>query len=92
MELNNTVCINDEIDATDLNGERVMMNLEKGKYFALNDVGSRIWNIIEEEKEVAVQKIIDKLLDEYDVQNDTCKNAVVNFINKLRDEELVVVK
>lgn len=92
MELDNKVCINDEIDATDLNGERVMMNLEKGKYFALNDVGSRIWNIIEEEKEIAVQKIIDKLLDEYDVQNDTCRNAVVNFINKLRDEELVVVK
>lgn len=92
MKLDNRVCINDEIDATDLNGERVMMNLEKGKYFALNDVGSRIWNIIEEEKEVAVQKIIDKLLDEYDVQSETCKNAVINFINKLRDEELVVIK
>lgn len=43
MDVNTKVCQSREIDSTDLNGEKVMMNLDKGKYFALNLVGSRIW-------------------------------------------------
>ncbi|NYC31726.1 PqqD family peptide modification chaperone [Clostridium saccharobutylicum] len=46
---NTKVCQSKQIDTTDLNGDKVMMNLDKGKYFALNSVGSRIWEIIEQE-------------------------------------------
>ena len=41
IKLENAILRNPEIDATDLDGEVVMMNIEKGQYFMMNDVGSR---------------------------------------------------
>ena len=46
ININNVVSRRNDIDTTDLNGEIVMMDLEKGRYFSLNGVGSRIWEII----------------------------------------------
>ena len=34
----------------DLTGEAVILNLRSGQYFSLNDVGTRIWNLIQEPK------------------------------------------
>ena len=50
LEINLDTVINKnlEIDDTDLDGEKVMMNLDKGEYFMMNEVGSRIWEIISE--------------------------------------------
>ena len=42
FEINLDTIINKnlEIDDTDLDGEKVMMNLDKGEYFMMNEVGS----------------------------------------------------
>ena len=63
ININNVVSRRNDIDTTDLNGEIVMMDLEKGRYFSLNGVGSRIWEIIEEP--IGINKIVDCLLEEY---------------------------
>lgn len=65
IDLNVKVCQSKDIDATDLEGERVMMNLDLGKYFALNPVGSRVWDLME--NEIYIHDIIDTLLNEYNV-------------------------
>ena len=39
ININNVVSRRNDIDTTDLNGEIVMMDLEKGRYFSLNGVG-----------------------------------------------------
>ena len=46
INLDTIINKNLEIDDTDLDGEKVMMNLERGEYFMMNEVGSRIWEII----------------------------------------------
>lgn len=83
------VCHSKEIDATDLNGDKVMMDLERGKYFALNSIGSRIWELIE--NEITIKEIINKLLEEYEVDNDTCEKTVGEFIDRLSKEKLIVL-
>lgn len=79
----------ENIDATDLNGEKVMMNLEKGQYFALNEVGSRIWDVID--KPTSVGEITNVLLSEYEIDADTCIEAVLDFLGKMNDAELISV-
>ena len=76
ININNVVSRRNDIDTTDLNGEIVMMDLEKGRYFSLNGVGSRIWEIIEEP--IGINKIVDCLLEEYDVN----RNEVYWCCNK----------
>ena len=83
------VCQAKDIDGADLDGEKVMMNLEKGKYFCLNSVGSRIQDIIEEK--VSVDKIIDILLEQYEIDRDTCEKSVINYLESLKNEELISV-
>lgn len=89
ININNVVSRRNDIDTTDLNGEIVMMDLEKGRYFSLNGVGSRIWEIIEEP--IGINKIVDCLLEEYDVNRNECEENVLEFLGKLEDANIISV-
>lgn len=89
ININNLVSRRNDIDTTDLNGEIVMMDLEKGRYFSLNGVGSRIWEIIEEP--IGINKIVDCLLEEYDVNRNECEENVLEFLGKLDDANIIAV-
>lgn len=90
INLDTIIIKNKDIDDTDLDGEKVMMNLDKGQYFMMNEVGSRIWDIID--TPLSVKNIIDKLLKEYEVSEDTCKDSVINFLMLLNESELIYVR
>ena len=89
IQLENAIARNQEIDATDLDGEFVMMNMEKGQYFMMNDVGSRIWEIIEEP--IKVSEIINALLSEFEVEREECENTVMEFLNDLNYGDLIKI-
>lgn len=78
-----------DFDVTDLDGEKVIMNFEKGKYFSLNEMGSIIWEIIN--KETSVKKIIKLLITEYDVEEDVCEKCVFEYLNNLYNINLIKV-
>src|SRR4051794_25151529 len=50
--------------STDLGGEVAILNLEEGKYYGLEAVGSRIWSLVQEPRTVG--EIRDVLVREYD--------------------------
>ena len=87
--LNAKIVQNKEIDATDIDGDKVMMNLEKGMYFSLNSVGSRIWDIIE--NPTTADEIIKILLNEYDIAEEKCREAVVSFLKGLEVNGLITI-
>ena len=89
INLNTIINKNLEIDDTDLDGEKVMMNLDKGEYFMMNEVGSRIWEIINEP--MNVKSIVDALRSEYEVDEETCKDTVVEFLGRLNNAELISI-
>lgn len=89
MNLNLEVQQSNEIDASDLEGEKVMMNLELGKYFALNPVASRIWDIIN--KKITINDIVAILLNEYNVDKKQCEDSVISFLEKLEEYDLIKV-
>ena len=89
INLDTIINKNLEIDDTDLDGEKVMMNLDKGEYFKMNEFGSRIWEIICEP--VNVKGIIDTLRSEYEVDEETCKDTVVEFLGRLNNADLISI-
>ena len=46
-------------------GETVLLDLKSEKYFGLNDVGTRVWDLLQQTDDVAA--IRDRLLAEYEV-------------------------
>lgn len=87
INLSTIVKLREDIDVADINGEKVMMNLETGKYFSLNSIGSRIWELIE--KPITVGDIASKLLDEYEIDSLTCRDTVLHFLGALENEQLI---
>lgn len=89
ISLENIVTQKNGLDATDMDGEIVMMDIEKGKYYSFNEVGSRIWNIIE--KPIMVKQIVSILLDEFEVDEKTCETSVFSFLSGIYNDELITV-
>jgi len=66
-----------------------MMSVENGKYYGLDDTGSRIWELIE--RPVRVSDLIDRLLERFDVDRETCEKDVLKFLSELNDDRIVAV-
>lgn len=89
ISLNNIVTQKNGLDATDIDGEIIMMDIENGKYYGFNEVGSRIWNIIE--KPIMVKDIVSILLDEFQVDENICETSVFSFLSGIYNDELISI-
>lgn len=67
----------------------VMIGLEQGKYYGLEGVGGRIWELVKEPR--SVQDICGALVQEYDIEPTACLDEVTEFLTALARERLVVV-
>ena len=89
ISLDSIVSQKEDVDVTELNKEKIMMDLDKGKYFMLNETGSAIWDTINEPK--SVSEIIESIIKEYDIDRETCESKVFEYVEKLRHEEIVFI-
>jgi hypothetical protein len=64
-----------------LHDEMVMMDIDQGKYFSLNPVATRIWDLLEKPK--AAEEICAILIDEYDVEPSMCTREVEEYLTKM---------
>lgn len=73
-----------------LHDELVMMNLAQGKYFSLNPVATRIWDLLE--KPLTIIELCVLLMKEYDVDEAKCKMEVEEHLEKMVRLGLVLLK
>jgi hypothetical protein len=90
MPMSSVVVATKEQISTDLGGEVVILALQSGRYFSLNDVGSLIWNLMQEPK--TVLQIRDAILDQYEVEVERCQQDILTLIRNLLAESLVEIK
>ncbi len=74
----------------DLDGKVVLLSIENGEYYNINEVGSRIWALLE--KPMAVAALIDQLLTEFEIDRSTCEKETMTFIEQLQKDRLIVVE
>lgn len=72
---------------SDMDGEKVMMSIQNGKYYNLGAIGGIIWDEIA--NSTSIEKLVGKLTDKYDIEKTECMNQVICFIEKLQDEKLI---
>ena len=66
-----------------------MMDINQGKYFGMNQIGLRIWQLIQ--KEISFLNISEKLMEEYTITPKQCDNELRKFLDKLKDNNLVSI-
>lgn len=72
---------------SDMDGEKVMLSIDNGKYYNLGELGGTIWEYINEP--LYIEELIEKLLDQYDVEKEVCEQQVKEFISQLAEQGLV---
>ncbi|NWF57749.1 MAG: lasso peptide biosynthesis PqqD family chaperone [Fischerella sp.] len=75
--------------SSDLGGEAVILNIKSGTYHGLNEVGARIWNLIQKPK--TVKDITAILLEEYEVEAEQCERDAIALLEDLFGAELINV-
>ena len=89
IDINATIEKKQEIISSGMDDETVMMSIQEGKYYGLNPVGSRIWELLAQPRTLA--RVCDILLAEYDIPAEECQREVVEFVEKLLEKKLVKI-
>jgi len=90
INLNTVVARSDGQVSCDLDGEVVLMSVEKGEYYRIDDIGSRIWAMIDPPQSVSA--LCDRLVSEYDVERRECEEDVLSFLRKLHKDDMIRVE
>jgi len=86
----NTFFRNPETISGALHDQLVMMDIQQGKYFALNPVATRIWELLE--TPLNLEALCEKLLDEFDVTPEQCRLDVQEHLAEMQKLGLVFQK
>jgi hypothetical protein len=89
LSVDTTVSHTSGLVAADMGGQTVIMSIENGKYYSLDGIGSRIWELIG--KPCTVRDLVTALLAEYEVEEERCQDNVLVFLNKMIDDGLITV-
>jgi hypothetical protein len=71
----------------EVDGEIVMMSIEQGRYYGLDDIGTDIWKRIEPPCSFAT--LIEGLATDYDADRATIKTDVQNFLGHMVEHDVV---
>jgi coenzyme PQQ synthesis protein D (PqqD) len=79
--------IPDDVMFRILGGEAVLLNLASGTYFGLDDVGTRMWQLMSEHR--STEKVIEVMLEEYEVEESLLQRDLDKLVKDLTDNGLV---
>ena len=74
----------------EIDNELVILNLRDGIYYGLEDVGARVWSLLQ--KPVTFAVIRETLLAEYSVDRDRCDEDLRRLLADLETRGLIVVE
>lgn len=89
LSMESTVVAAEAAISTDLDGEVVILETNKGIYYGLDAVGACIWNQLHQRTTLA--NIRDAVLQEYDVDLATCERDLITLIQSLSSNSLVII-
>ena len=86
---NSTVQLDPSLLYSKIGDEIVLLTVESGKYFKVDAVGSRIWELIKDP--TTIQSLCEILVNEYDISLDQCLEDTVPFLESLIEDDLILI-
>jgi coenzyme PQQ synthesis protein D (PqqD) len=74
----------------DVDGDLVMLDRSQGRYFGVDRVGHRIWDLLERPQTVG--DICTELQGQFDVAAERCRADTLDFLAQLADAELLEIR
>lgn len=80
----------DEVVEAEIDGQVVMMSIEQGDYYGLDETGSRIWALLQDAMDV--KTLCHKLMAEYEVEESQCLDDVRLFLADMAKHNIVTLQ
>ena len=90
MNLNQKVIFAETVFAQEVDGEMVLLDMESENYFGLDEVGTAIWQAMQEKE--TLKEVFDVLLEQYEVEEEMLEHDLSDFVEKLVESGLVEVQ
>lgn len=74
----------------EVSGEAVLLQLERGMYYGLDPVGTRLWVLIVEHG--SLQAVFDRALAEFDVSGEQLRSDLLDLVAELESRGLLAVE
>ena len=88
IDFNSIVCQRkEEIVFSAIETEMVMVDLEKGRYYGLDNIAAYIWNVMA--VSISVNDILTLLQRKYQVEMEQCKEDTLLFLARLNELNLI---
>ncbi len=81
--------ISSEVLTQEVGGETVILDLKSESYFGLDEIGTRIWQLLQEQEDI--QTITATMLNEYDVEEEQLGKDIQNLITQLNKAGIVTL-
>ena len=89
MNFNQRIEISKELLSQEVSGETVLLDLDSESYFGLNEVGTRIWQLLQDHGNL--QRTYDTLLEEFDVDAERLRKDLEGIVTQLSEAGLITL-
>ncbi len=88
MEQNSVFGRRDRVMMQQVEGDAVLLDIDNGEYFSLNEVGGRVWDLCDGSRSLG--DIVETICSEYDVSEATATTDTSQLLESLAGAGLVV--
>ena len=79
-----------EVHSQEVGGETVLLDLQSESYFGLDEVGTRVWQLLQDSRDM--EFIFKTILNEYDVEEEQLRKDLEDLVEKLVDAGLISIE
>jgi len=90
INLNQTIALSPDVISQEVSGETVLLDLESENYFGLDEVGTRVWQLIKETNDL--NSIFKTLLTEYEVSEERLQQDLTVLLTEIEGLGLITLK
>jgi len=90
MNLNQKTTFAETVFAQEVDGEMVLLDMESENYFGLDEVGTSIWQAMQDKE--TLKEVLEALLEQYEVEAEVLERDLSDFVDKLVESGLVKVE
>ncbi len=88
VSLRDSFRVSAEVVYRALEGEAVLLDLAHGTYFGLDEVGTRVWQLVAER--ARLESVLEAMLEEYDVDAATLERDLLALVGELTASGLLI--
>lgn len=90
MNLNQAISLSPDVISQEVSGETVLLDLASENYFGLDEVGTRVWQLIRETGDL--QAVYSTLLQEYEVSEQQLQQDLQALLTEIADQGLATLE